>query len=82
MSLIKLRLDISSLSATSQKPWCECTRAFLLMARAELAQGSDKNKKTQQTPKADAGFFLCQYPHWRIMSEANNPCSASALQGF
>jgi len=31
----------------------------LFLARTELAQVRDKNKKTRQTPQADAGLFLC-----------------------
>jgi hypothetical protein len=32
-------------------------RGFLFLARAEIAQARDKNKKTRQTPKVDAGIL-------------------------
>jgi hypothetical protein len=32
------------------------------MARAELARTRDRNKKTLQTPKADAGLFFVKHP--------------------
>jgi hypothetical protein len=63
--------------ALSRKRW-----GFLFVDRTELAQVRDKNKKTRQTPQADAGLFLCKSSHLRITSAANNPLIASALQGF
>jgi hypothetical protein len=58
MFLIKTRLDISNFLSTSQKPWCECTRAFLLTARAELAQARDGNKKDRGSAQRCKAFDL------------------------
>jgi len=51
--------------------------SVILLDQAELAQVSDKNKKTRQTPKADAGLFICKAPLKRITNEASNPPSAT-----
>jgi hypothetical protein len=36
---------------------CQAKCKIFFLDRPELAQVRDKNKKTRQTPKADAGFF-------------------------
>ena len=43
-------------SATSQKPWCECTGAFLFAARTELARVRDEKQKSPEPRAAWRGF--------------------------
>ncbi len=54
ITLIRSGLDISNLLSTSQKPRCECTRAFLLTARQQLAVGNDGDKKPVAPARAGA----------------------------
>jgi hypothetical protein len=62
MSLIKLRLDISSLSATKKKPCCESNRALLFSARQMLAFVRDGNNKARSSADALQGFFFGLLP--------------------
>jgi len=60
MASNKMRLDISSRSATPKKPCRENGRAFLFLARAELAQTRDRNKKARSVRQSPVGrLFRC-----------------------
>lgn len=68
-SLNKPNLDISPVPAIKEKPWRESTGFFLFLDRQKLAFVGNENKKTPQTPKMDAGFFLGLLP---IEDQARN----------
>lgn len=56
MSFIKSWLDISPVSATSQKSWCESIRALLFSDRQMLEFERDGNNKARCPATAGQGF--------------------------
>jgi hypothetical protein len=60
-----------------EKALVRSTRALLFTARQKLAFERDGNEKDRSFASAEQGFFFAQATHLRIMSEADNPPSAT-----
>jgi len=89
ISSSNLRLDISSLSATNKKPWCESTGDFSLWPEpSKLGRGTEIKRPDRRRRRMQGFFFVKHSPEDHatagsvILHEIHLIPSLHSVQGF